>query len=100
MGFGFVLFGFGCFVVEVFLLIFGVFGFGGIVVFMIGVLMLIDIDVFGYGILWFVIVSLVFGGVLFVVGVLSVVLCVWCCLVVMGVEVMFGSIGEVFDDGL
>ena len=61
-GLGLVLLGLGCLVAEAFLPTFGVLGFGGIVSFTIGALMLIDTEVPGYGIPWPVIASLALGG--------------------------------------
>ena len=75
-------------------------GFGGIVSFTIGALMLIDTDVPGYGIPWPVIASLALGGGLLVAGVSSVALRARRRPVVTGAEAMVGSIGEVLDDGL
>ncbi|AOK20305.1 serine protease [Burkholderia cepacia] len=99
-GLGLVLLGLGCLVAEAFLPTFGVLGFGGIVSFTIGALMLIDTDVPGYGIPWPVIASLALGGGLLVAGVSSVALRVRRRPVVTGAEAMVGSIGEVLDDGL
>ncbi|RQZ11498.1 nodulation protein NfeD [Burkholderia sp. Bp9031] len=99
-GLGLVLLGLGCLVAEAFLPTFGVLGFGGIVSFTIGALMLIDTDVPGYGIPWPVIAGLAFGGALLVGGVSSVALRARRRPVVTGAEAMLGSIGEVLDDGL
>ncbi|HDR9582128.1 TPA: nodulation protein NfeD [Burkholderia stabilis] len=99
-GLGLVLLGLGCLVAEAFLPTFGVLGFGGIVSFTIGALMLIDTDVPGYGIPWPVIASLALGGGLLVAGVSSVALRARRRPVVTGAEAMLGSIGEVLDDGL
>ncbi|MCA8302774.1 nodulation protein NfeD [Burkholderia seminalis] len=99
-GLGLVLLGLGCLVAEAFLPTFGVLGFGGIVSFTIGALMLIDTDVPGYGIPWPVIASLALGGGLFVAGVSSVALRARRRPVVTGAEAMLGSVGEVLDDGL
>ncbi|WP_175873865.1 nodulation protein NfeD [Burkholderia sp. BCC0397] len=99
-GLGLVLLGLGCLVAEAFLPTFGVLGFGGIVSFTIGALMLIDTDVPGYGIPWPVIASLALGGGLLVAGASSVALRARRRPVVTGAEAMVGSIGEVLDDGL
>ncbi|RQR57182.1 nodulation protein NfeD [Burkholderia sp. Bp9140] len=99
-GLALVLLGLGCLVAEAFLPTFGVLGFGGIVAFTIGALMLIDTDVPGYGIPWPVIASLGLGGGLLVAGVSSVALRARRRPVVTGAEAMVGSIGEVLDDGL
>jgi membrane-bound serine protease (ClpP class) len=97
---GLVLLGLGCLVAEAFLPTFGVLGFGGIVSFTIGALMLIDTEVPGYGIPWPVIASLALGGGLLVAGVSGVALRARRRPVVTGAEAMVGSIGEVLDDGL
>lgn len=99
-GLALVLLGLGCLVAEAFLPTFGVLGFGGIVAFVIGALMLIDTDVPGYGIPWPVIASLALGGALLVAGVSSVALRARRRPVVTGGEAIVGSIGEVLDDGL
>ncbi|WP_175921695.1 NfeD family protein [Burkholderia latens] len=99
-GLGLVLLGLGCLVAEAFLPTFGVLGFGGIVAFTIGALMLIDTDVPGYGIPWPVIAGLALGGGLLVAAVSSVALRARRRPVVTGAEAMLGSIGEVLDDGL
>ncbi|WP_175856140.1 nodulation protein NfeD [Burkholderia anthina] len=99
-GLGLVLLGLGCLVAEAFLPTFGVLGFGGIVSFTIGALMLIDTDVPGYGIPWPVIGGLAVGGGLLVACVSSVALRARRRPVVTGAEAMLGSIGEVLDDGL
>ncbi|HDR9054867.1 TPA: nodulation protein NfeD [Burkholderia vietnamiensis] len=99
-GLGLVLLGLGCLVAEAFLPTFGVLGFGGIVAFTIGALMLIDTDVPGYGIPWPLIAGLAGGGALLVAGVSSVALRARRRPVVTGAEAMLGSVGEVLDDGL
>ncbi|WP_063552133.1 NfeD family protein [Burkholderia territorii] len=99
-GLGLVLLGLGCLVAEAFLPTFGVLGFGGIVSFTIGALMLIDTDVPGYGIPWPVIAGLALGGGLLVAVVSSVALRARRRPVVTGAEAIVGSIGEVLDDGL
>ncbi|KVG55836.1 NfeD family protein [Burkholderia territorii] len=99
-GLGLVLLGLCCLVAEAFLPTFGVLGFGGIVSFTIGALMLIDTDVPGYGIPWPVIAGLALGGGLLVALVSSVALRARRRPVVTGAEAIVGSIGEVLDDGL
>jgi membrane-bound serine protease (ClpP class) len=99
-GLGLVLLGLGCLVAEAFLPTFGVLGFGGIVAFTIGALMLIDTDVPGYGIPWPVIAGLAVGGGLLVAAMSGVALRARRRPVVTGAEAMLGSIGEVHDDGL
>jgi len=99
-GLALVLLGLACLVAEAFLPTFGVLGFGGIVAFAIGALMLIDTDVPGYGIPLPLIAGLALGGAAFVAAVSSVALRARRRPVVTGAEAMVGSIGEVIDDGL
>ncbi|HEY1611193.1 MAG TPA: nodulation protein NfeD [Paraburkholderia sp.] len=99
-GLGLVLLGLACLVAEAFLPTFGVLGFGGIVAFAIGALMLIDTDVPGYGIPLPLIAGLALGGAAFVAVVSSVALRARRRPVVTGAEAMVGSVGEVIDDGL
>jgi membrane-bound serine protease (ClpP class) len=99
-GLGLVLFGLACLIAEAFLPTFGVLGFGGIVAFAIGALMLIDTDVPGYGIPLPLVAGLALGGALFVAMVSSVALRARRRPVVSGGEAMLGSVGEVIDEGL
>ncbi len=99
-GLGLVVFGLACLIAEAFLPTFGVLGFGGIVAFAIGALMLIDTDVPGYGIPLPLIAGLALGGAAFVALVSSVALRARRRPVVSGAEAMVGSIGEVIDEGL
>lgn len=99
-GLGLVLLGLACLVAEAFLPTFGVLGFGGIVAFGIGALMLIDTNSPGYGIPLPLIAGLALGGALFVGTVSSVALRARRRPVVTGAEAIVGSIGEVIDDGL
>jgi len=99
-GLGLVLLGLGCLVAEAFLPTFGVLGFGGIVAFAIGALMLIDTNSPGYGIPIPLIAGLALGGAAFVATVSSVALRARRRPVVTGAEAMVGSVGEVIDGGL
>ncbi|WP_028230960.1 NfeD family protein [Paraburkholderia mimosarum] len=99
-GLGLVLLGLACLIAEAFLPTFGVLGFGGIVAFAIGALMLIDTSVPGYGIPIPLIAGLALGGAAFVATVSSVALRARRRPVVTGAEAMVGSIGEVIDEGL
>ncbi|RQH02170.1 NfeD family protein [Paraburkholderia dinghuensis] len=99
-GLGLVLLGLACLVAEAFLPTFGVLGFGGIVAFAIGSLMLIDTNTPGYGIPLPLIAGLALGGAAFVGTVSSVALRARRRPVVTGAEAIVGSIGEVIDDGL
>ncbi|WP_224011264.1 NfeD family protein [Paraburkholderia tropica] len=99
-GLGLVLFGLACLVAEAFLPTFGVLGFGGIVAFAIGALMLIDTDVPGYGVPLPLIAGLALGGAALVALMSGVALRARRRPVVTGAEAMVGSRGEVLDDGL
>ncbi|WP_233869389.1 NfeD family protein [Paraburkholderia adhaesiva] len=99
-GLALVLLGLACLVAEAFLPTFGVLGFGGIVAFAIGSLMLIDTNTPGYGIPVPLIAGLALGGAAFVGTVSSVALRARRRPVVTGAEAIVGSIGEVIDDGL
>jgi membrane-bound serine protease (ClpP class) len=99
-GLGLVLLGLGCLVAEAFLPTFGVLGFGGIVAFGVGALMLIDTDVPGYGIPLPLIAGLTLGGAVFVACVSGVALRARRRPVVTGAEAMVGSVGEIIDEGL
>jgi membrane-bound serine protease (ClpP class) len=99
-GLGLVMLGLACLIAEAFLPTFGVLGFGGIVAFAVGCLMLIDTDVPGYGIPIPLIAGLALGGAAFVAAASSVALRARRRPVVTGSEAMVGSIGEVIDNGL
>ncbi|MFD1555112.1 nodulation protein NfeD [Paraburkholderia silviterrae] len=99
-GLGLVMLGLACLVAEAFLPTFGVLGFGGIVAFAVGALMLINTDVPGYGIPVPLIAGLALGGAAFVAAVSTVALRARRRPVVTGSEAMVGSIGQVIDDGL
>ncbi|WP_322028554.1 nodulation protein NfeD [Paraburkholderia sp. J76] len=99
-GLGLVLLGLACLVAEAFLPTFGVVGFGGIVAFAIGALMLMDTSAPGYGIPIPLIAGLALGGAAFVAMVSSVALRARRRPVVTGAEAMVGAIGEVIDEGL
>ncbi len=87
-------------IAEAFLPTFGALGFGGIVAFAAGALMLIDTDVPGYGIPLPVIAALLTAGVVFVFLMSRFAVKARNRPVVTGAEAMIGSIGEVIDDGL
>ncbi|WP_322044895.1 nodulation protein NfeD [Paraburkholderia sp. J67] len=99
-GLALVLLGLACLVAEAFLPTFGVLGFGGIVAFGFGALMLMDTDVPGYGIPLPLIAGLALGGVVFVAAVSSLALRARRQPVVTGAEAMVGSLGEIIDEGL
>ncbi|WP_042264119.1 NfeD family protein [Paraburkholderia heleia] len=99
-GLGLVLLGLACLIAEAFLPTFGVLGFGGIVAFAIGALMLMDTGAPGYGIPIPLIAGLALGGAAFVAVVSSVALRARRRPVVTGAEAMVGATGEVIDEGL
>ncbi|WP_395068544.1 nodulation protein NfeD [Paraburkholderia silvatlantica] len=99
-GLGLVLLGLACLIAEAFLPTFGVLGFGGIVAFAIGALMLMDTSAPGYGIPIPLIAGLALGGAAFVAAVSSVALRARRRPVVTGAEAMVGATGEVIDEGL
>lgn len=87
-------------IAEAFLPTFGTLGFGGIVAFAAGALMLIDTDVPGYGIPLPVIAALSAASVAFVFLVSRFAVKARRRPVVTGAEAMVGSVGEVIDNGL
>ncbi|MBN3762465.1 nodulation protein NfeD [Burkholderia sp. Ac-20365] len=100
VGLGLIFLGLAFLIAEAFLPTFGTLGFGGIVAFAIGALMLIDTDVPGYGIPLPMIAAVVVFSVLFIFGVSGLVLRSRRRPVVTGAEAMIGSVGVVLDDGL
>ncbi|MFP3566713.1 NfeD family protein [Paraburkholderia sp. SIMBA_030] len=87
-------------IAEAFLPTFGSLGFGGVVAFVIGALMLIDTDVPGYGIPLPMIAAITVFSVVFVFAVSSVALRARRRPVVTGSEAIVGSLGIVLDGGL
>ena len=85
---------------EAFLPTFGSLGFGGVVAFVIGALMLMDTDVPGYGIPLPMIAAVVVFSVVFVLGVSRLALRARRRPVVTGSEGLIGSVGVVLDGGL
>ncbi|HEY4351943.1 MAG TPA: nodulation protein NfeD [Paraburkholderia sp.] len=100
VGLGLIFLGLAFLIAEAFLPTFGSLGFGGVVAFAIGALMLIDTDVPGFGIPLPMIAGVTLFGALFVFTVSSVALRARRRPVVTGSEAMIGSIGVVLDDGL
>lgn len=100
VGLGLIFLGIAFLIGEAFLPTFGSLGFGGVVAFVIGALMLIDTDVPGYGIPLPMIAAVVVFSVLFVLGVSRLALRARRRPVVTGAEALIGSIGVVLDGGL
>ncbi|CAB3710998.1 hypothetical protein LMG27174_04240 [Paraburkholderia rhynchosiae] len=100
VGLGLIFLGIAFLIGEAFLPTFGSLGFGGIVAFVIGALMLIDTDVPGYGIPLPMIAAVVVFSVLFVLGVSRLALRARRRPVVTGSEGLIGSVGVVLEDGL
>ncbi|MEX3960103.1 nodulation protein NfeD [Trinickia sp. EG282A] len=87
-------------IAEAFLPTFGTLGFGGIVAFAAGAMMLVNTDVPGYGVPLPVIAALTVATGLFVFIVSSFALRARRRPVVTGSEAMVGCLGEIIDDGL
>ncbi len=100
VGLGLIFLGIAFLIGEAFLPTFGSLGFGGIVAFVIGALMLIDTDVPGYGIPLPMIAAVVVFSVLFVLGVSRLALRARRRPVVAGSEGLIGSVGVVLEGGL
>nr|WKF61630.1 hypothetical protein HUO10_006162 [Paraburkholderia busanensis] len=100
VGLGLIFLGIAFLIGEAFLPTFGSLGFGGVVAFVIGALMLIDTDVPGYGIPLPMIAAVVAFSVFFVLGVSRLALRARRRPVVTGGEALIGSIGVVLDGGL
>jgi membrane-bound serine protease (ClpP class) len=93
-----ILLGIAFLIAEAFLPTFGALGFGGIVSFAIGALMLIDTDVPGYGVPLPLVLGFSVLGTAFVLTVSSVALKARRRPVVTGSEAMIGSVGVMLDD--
>jgi membrane-bound serine protease (ClpP class) len=97
-GLGLILLGIAFLVAEIFLPTFGTLGFGGIVAFAMGALMLFRTDTPGYGIPVALVVGLTIASAIFVSVVSSVALRARRRPVVSGAEALLGSIGEMLED--
>ncbi|MGX6999844.1 NfeD family protein [Caballeronia sp. KNU42] len=97
-GLGLILLGIAFLVAEIFLPTFGTLGFGGIVAFAMGALMLFRTDTPGYGIPVALVAGLTIATALFVFVVSSIALRARRRPVVTGAEAMLGSIGEMLED--
>ncbi|MFM0509054.1 NfeD family protein [Paraburkholderia sp. RL17-373-BIF-A] len=100
VGLGLIFLGIAFLIGEAFLPTFGSLGFGGVVAFVIGALMLIDTDVPGYGIPLPMITAVAVFSVVFVLGVSRLALHARRRPVVTGSEALIGSVGVVLDGGL
>ncbi|MGF6571162.1 membrane-bound serine protease (ClpP class) [Paraburkholderia sp. GAS333] len=100
VGLGLIFLGIAFLIGEAFLPTFGSLGFGGVVAFVIGAMMLMDTDVPGYGIPLPMIAAVVVFSVVFVLGVSRLALRARRRPVVTGSEALIGSVGVVLDDGL
>lgn len=100
VGLGLIFLGLAFLIGEAFLPTFGSLGFGGVVAFVIGALMLIDTDVPGYGIPLPLIAAVTVFSVAFVFGVSRLALRARRRPVVTGSEGLIGSLGVVLDGGL
>ncbi|WEY40831.1 nodulation protein NfeD [Paraburkholderia sp. SUR17] len=100
VGLGLIFLGLAFLIAEAFLPTFGTLGFGGIVAFVIGALMLMDTEAPGFGIPLPMIAALTAFSVLFVFTVSSVALKARRRPVVTGSEALIGSVGVVLDEGL
>lgn len=87
-------------IAEAFLPTFGTLGFGGIIAFAAGAMMLIDTEVPGYGVPLPMIAALTAASALFIFVVSSVALRARRRPVVTGAEALVGSVGEIIDGGL
>ncbi|WP_213763057.1 nodulation protein NfeD [Caballeronia sp. dw_19] len=97
-GLGLILLGIAFLIAEIFLPTFGTLGFGGIVAFAMGALMLFRTDAPGYGIPVALVAGLTIATALFVFVVSSIALRARRRPVVSGAEAMLGSIGEMLED--
>ncbi len=100
VGLGLIFLGIAFLIGEAFLPTFGSLGFGGVVAFVIGAMMLMDTDVPGYGIPLPLIAAVVVFSVAFVLGVSRLALRARRRPVVTGSEALIGCVGVVLDDGL
>ncbi|MCC8400546.1 nodulation protein NfeD [Paraburkholderia sp. MMS20-SJTN17] len=100
VGLGLIFLGIAFLIGEAFLPTFGSLGFGGIVAFVVGAMMLMDTDVPGYGIPLPLIAAVVVFSAAFVFGVAQLALRARRRPVVTGSEALIGCVGVVLDGGL
>lgn len=96
-GLGLILLGIIFMVAEAFMPSFGALGFGGIIAFVVGSIILMDTDVEGYAIAWPLIVTVAITSALFFIGVVYLALRARRRQVVSGQEEMIGLVGEVLE---
>jgi membrane-bound serine protease (ClpP class) len=97
-GLALILLGIAFMVAEAFLPSFGALGIGGIIAFIAGSLMLIDINMPGYGIPWPMIATAALASALFLVFVIGMALKSRRAPIVSGREELIGAVGEVLED--
>lgn len=97
-GLALILLGVAFMVAEAFLPSFGALGIGGIIAFISGSLMLIDIDMPGYGIPWPVIAATSLASALFLIFVVGMALKSRHAPIVSGREELIGAVGEILED--
>lgn len=97
-GLGLIMLGIVFMIAEVFMPSFGTLGVGGVIAFMIGSVMLIDTDIPGYRVPWFLIVPIALASALFIFFVAGMALKARRRPVVSGREELIGSGGEVLED--
>ncbi|MGF6381664.1 membrane-bound serine protease (ClpP class) [Paraburkholderia atlantica] len=100
VGLGLIFLGIAFLIGEAFLPTFGSLGFGGVVAFVVGAMMLMDTDVPGYGIPLPLIAAVVVFSAAFVLGVSRLALRARRRPVVTGSEALIGCVGVVLDGGL
>jgi membrane-bound serine protease (ClpP class) len=100
VGLGLIFLGIAFLIGEAFLPTFGSLGFGGVVAFVIGAMMLMDTDVPGYGVPLPLIAAVVVFSAAFVLGVSRLALHARRRPVVTGSEALIGCVGVVLDGGL
>jgi len=97
-GLGLLILGIAFMVAEVFVPSFGALGIGGVIAFVLGSVMLLDTDVPGYTIPWFIIGAVTATSVSFLFVVVGMALKARRRPVVTGQEELLGSIGELMED--
>jgi membrane-bound serine protease (ClpP class) len=96
-GLGLIFLGIAFMVAEAFLPSFGALGIGGVVAFVIGSIILFDVDTAGFDIAWPLIAGVTLVSVVFFVGVMSLALKARRRKIVSGSEAMIGIVGEALE---